>query len=146
MDKAEIKKKDHKVPFILLAIGIVVITIAATAIFITQTRANQSPQLSPITKEDAKALAATERCFANDPTIKSQVVAQPHLSEDAGPWTSYIYDVPAGTNVDVNIATYTDASKITGSLAYSEPYGSYNFSIEKQGEEWRYTHFTGCYK
>ncbi|HSX33037.1 MAG TPA: hypothetical protein VLF91_01735 [Candidatus Saccharimonadales bacterium] len=43
---------------------------------------------------------------------------------------SKLLTVPAGTHVDVRIATY-GSGKATGSIIYPKPYGTYNFSVSK---------------
>jgi hypothetical protein len=56
---------------------------------------------------------------------------------------SYLIDVPAGTNVDVKIASYSK-DVITGSDRYPSKYGSYNFTMNKQNGDWIITGFTRC--
>jgi hypothetical protein len=56
---------------------------------------------------------------------------------------SYLIDVPAGTNVDVKIASRSD-SKVTGSDHYPAKYGNYNFVLSKQSSNWVVTDFKRC--
>lgn len=107
-------------------------------------QANDIPQPTSISIEQSQSMPSTDKCLANDVVIKREVQALNGLSEDGGIWTSYIYDVPAGTKVDVNVATYNKKDIVTGSLAYDKHYGSYNFTITKQSDGWRYTQFSGC--
>lgn len=124
-----------------------VILAAAMIIGANITRANAQDDLGNLTSismKQASALPKNSPCAPNSATVKGQVQRINGLNEEAGPWTSYIYDVPAGTNVDVNIASYSGEDTVTGSLIYSDNYGSYNFTLTKQSGGWRYTAFTGC--
>jgi len=57
-----------------------------------------------------------------------------------------LIDVPAGTNVDVNVATY-DASAATGSEIYGKDFGTYNFTVRKDNAgDWRVTSLVPCSK
>ena len=56
---------------------------------------------------------------------------------------SYLADVPAGTTADLQIASYTD-TEVTGSARYEADYGSYNFTLSKQNNNWAVTSFTRC--
>lgn len=56
---------------------------------------------------------------------------------------SHVYDVPAGTNVDVMIASYSD-EKVTGSNLYDGDYGNYNFVLSKNNGEWAVTEYKRC--
>ena len=56
---------------------------------------------------------------------------------------SYLADVPAGTTADLQIASYTD-TEVTGSARYEADYGSYNFTLSKQNNNWAATSFTRC--
>ena len=107
-------------------------------------RTNSASQPVSISIEEARTLPKDSTCLANNAATKANVQSQKWLGEDDGFWTSYIYDVPAGTNVDINIATYDTKATIAGSLVYPKEYGSYNFTLTKQSEGWRYTKFDGC--
>lgn len=126
---------------IVAAVSIVAALSATIALYVN---ANETPQPTSIGMKDAQALPESGTCLANNPSVKTEVQAQKSLGEDDGFWTSYIYDVPAGTNVEVRIATYNGRDMITGSLAYSNQYGSYNFTASKQTDGWRYIKFTRC--
>jgi hypothetical protein len=58
---------------------------------------------------------------------------------------SYLNDVPAGTVVDVKIASFSE-DKVTGSDRYPAKYGNYNFVLAKQNGDggWRVTGFERC--
>ena len=129
---------------ILIAAGTLVTASIIGAIIFIRTHNAASAPLTSISTQQARALPTDETCLANNSSIKTQVEKMDGLSEDFGPWTSHIYDVPAGTNVDVAINSYNGSDSITGSLAYSGDYGSYNFTLTKQADGRGYTRFTGC--
>ena len=106
---------------------------------------NESSALRAMSIEQARALSVDEACLVNDPGVKAKAQSVSGLSEDSGVWTGEIYDVPAGTNVDVSVATYNGTDTVTGSLAYGDQYGSYNVTLNKQSDGWRYTQFVGCH-
>lgn len=130
---------------LIVIIGAVVI-IAGGAIYLAvqHNSAQASTGLAAINTKQALALPRDAACLANNDSIKTQVEALPQLSEQAGPWTSQIYDVPAGTNVDVNVNNYNGGDTVTGSLIYPKQYGSYNYTLTKQTDGWRFTQFAGC--
>lgn len=55
----------------------------------------------------------------------------------------HLHDVPAGTNVDIKIATYSE-TEVTGSDRYPDEYGSYNFTMTKKDSDWSVTTFQRC--
>lgn len=55
----------------------------------------------------------------------------------------HVYDVPAGTYLDVKIASYSD-EKVTGSNLYEGDYGNYNFVLSKQDGKWAVTEYKRC--
>lgn len=98
-----------------------------------------------IDTRQAQVLPHSDKCLVNNAALKTRAEKQKGLGEEDGLWTSYIYDVPAGTNVDVSISSYDEGKGIiTGSLAYPEQYGSYNFTLTKHMDIWSYSKFTGC--
>jgi len=140
---------------ILIVVGAILVLIAAivTLLIVTSnmspysstSTANQGKPIPSMSTKQALGLAHTATCLSNYPPTKATVVAIPGLSEDSGIYAEEIYDVPAGTNVDVNIATYdAQSSTIGGSLAYAAPHGSYNFLLQKQSDGWRYVAFIRC--
>ena len=136
--------KKHTLLITLIAAGAIIIAVVAGIVIFVYTHNAASAPLTSISTQQARALPTDETCLANNSSIKTQVEKMDGLSEDFGPWTSHIYDVPAGTNVDVAINSYNRSDSITGSLAYSGDYGSYNFTLTKQTDGWGYTRFTGC--
>ena len=144
MDTHTQNRNNKKIVLFTSVAAVVVVVALAIGILLIRVNANSASQPASISMKDARALPEEGTCLANDAAVKAKAQAQPVLSEDGGFWTSYIYDVPAGTNVDVNIASYNGSDIVTGSLAYSDGYGSYNFTATKQSSEWRYTRFARC--
>ena len=136
--------KKRPLPIALIAAGAIIIAVVAGIVIFVYTHNAAGAPLTSTSIQQARALPTDETCLANNSSIKTQVEKMDGLSEDFGPWTSHIYDVPAGTNVDVAINSYNGSDSITGSLAYSGDYGSYNFTLTKQADGWGYTRFTGC--
>lgn len=58
---------------------------------------------------------------------------------------SHIFDVPAGTELDVKIATYSEG-EVTGSNLYKGNYGNYNFTLTNQNGDWTVTKYQPCEK
>ena len=106
---------------------------------------NTDNAMRAISTEQALALSSDAPCLVNDTATKTKAQSIPALSEDSGIWTEEIYDVPAGTHVDVSVASYNGTDTVKGSLLYSGQYGSYNVTLTKQNDGWRYTQFTGCH-
>jgi hypothetical protein len=57
---------------------------------------------------------------------------------------TYLIDVPAGTNVDVRLASYSPTT-VTGTDYYPAKYGSYNFAMTKHPNGWYFTDFLHCH-
>jgi len=141
---------NKKIIFIVIVIIAAAIT---TTVFFVQK--NNKPEqnnkqsgsvLDVFSIAQARELPESGTCATNNSEVKTTAESQPSLGEDSGIYTGQIYDVPAGTNVDVNISSYNPDTTVGGSLLYSEGYGSYNFTLTKQGGVWRYTAFTRCTK
>ncbi len=144
MDSHTQNRKSNKTVILASLAVLAVIAALVGAVLLTRTNANGASQPASIGIKAARVLPQDGTCLANNAAIKAKVHALPMLSEDGGFWTSYIYDVPAGVNVEDSIATYNGTDTVTGSLAYSDNYGSYNFTATKQANEWRYTKFARC--
>ena len=96
-------------------------------------------QVTPETYAKAKVTPTAEKCLEENAALS--VIPDRDTIELAA--ISYLIDVPAGTHVEVKIATYSD-SKITGSDRYPAKYGSYNFEMAKQNGNWNITKFKRC--
>lgn len=85
--------------------------------------------------------SAGEKCVAANKSIKIPSQARQPIANAA---VKHIKDLPAGTKADVAIATYEEAKKVTGHVAYNKDTGSYNFTLEAKNEYWRVTSFKAC--
>lgn len=137
-------RKSRKRVLIVSAVLLAIIIVLIGGFLLVRKDANSASIPAFVGIKEARVLSKDDVCLANNASKKAEVQSQKGLSEDGGFWTSYIYDVPAGVNVDVNIADYNGSNTVTGSLVYSDGYGSYNFTGTKQGESWAYTQFAGC--
>jgi hypothetical protein len=90
---------------------------------------------------EAKATRATVACLQANPKLDVPKSARDNIEMIA---TSYLADVPAGTYVDVKLASYSP-TKVTGSSNYASKYGSYNFVMTKQSDGWHFTDFKHCH-
>lgn len=139
---------NKKIIFIVIVIIAAIIT---TVIFFvqnnnkpTQNNKQTGSALDVFSIAQARELPESGTCATNNAEVKATAESQPSLGEDSGIYTGQIYDVPAGTNVDVNISSYDPNKSVGGSLVYSDGYGKYNFTLSQQGSVWRYTAFTRC--
>ncbi len=98
------------------------------------------PHATPQTYAKAKAATTTAKCLEKDATLTLAKDERDSIELAA---VSYLVDVPAGTNVDVSIASHT-ATQVTGSDHYPPKYGNYNFQLSKQGGNWLVTNFAAC--
>lgn len=87
--------------------------------------------------------SAGEGCVEANKSIQIPSQARQPVANAA---VKYIKDLPAGTQADVVIATYEEAKKVTGHVAYNKDTGSYNFTIEAKNNIWRVTSFKACDK
>lgn len=102
------------------------------------TRTSNAP--TPHFWAKAKATPATVACLAANSKLTVPKGARTAIEQNA---LIYLSDVPAGTNVDVQLASYTGTS-VTGSDRYPSKYGSYNFAMTKEGDGWHFTDFKHC--
>lgn len=141
----EIKSISFRKRIVLLSLaGAVTITGIIGTILFSKANATEEYAYNPLSIKQVLALPKDSTCLVNNDAVKTAAQSQKGLGEDDGLWTSQIYDIPAGTNVDVNIASYTKDTTVAGSLAYPKQYGSYNFTVTRQADNWRYTEFTRC--
>ena len=133
-------------------IGVTVVVLATVGVFLAialhgngaKALESGGKPIDDIRTKQALALPKTESCLTNVPKVKAAAEKQQGLSEETGVWTGEILDVPAGTQVQVNVASY-HIDTVTGSLLYPPKYGSYNFTLHKQPGGWYFTRFTGCH-
>jgi hypothetical protein len=98
------------------------------------------PSATPDTFTKAKATKATAKCLEADTTLN---IPTDELADIEMAAVTYLIDVPAGTDVDVKIATLSN-DKLTGSDHYPTKYGNYNFAMAKQSGSWVVTDFKRC--
>lgn len=138
-------KSGKKIIIISIFVAVVVLLVVVGGFLLTRNQKNDTvSEPVSISTDQALALPRDSQCLINAAAIKTKAQAQKGLGEEDGLWTSHIYDVPAGTNVNVSIATYNGSDTVTGSLEYSNGYGSYNFTVTKKVDDWVYTRFIGC--
>ena len=149
-------QKSRGLAFFVIVVGVVFV---AMMVAYTYFQVHNASIPASIGIDRARTLSIDNACLENNAAIKAEVQKIEKLGEDAGFWTSYIYDVPAGIQVDVNITTHDDTA-VTGSLHYSDGYGSYNFTAAPTtvsrasakgsptattpADEWHYTRFARC--
>jgi hypothetical protein len=117
-------------------VAVVILAVAAVGVILY---ALSRPTLAPTTYVAAKATPASSKCLEQSATLA--VIEGRDAMEQAA--ISYLTDVPAGTNVDVKIASFSEDA-VTGSARYPAKYGNYNFTLTKQGGSWQVTGFEHC--
>ncbi len=126
----------RKQTIILISIGVIVLLAGGSIVY----RANHTAA-TPHFWAKAKATKATVACLAANSKLSVPKSVRNDIEMRA---VGYLSDVPAGTNVDVKLATYSQAT-VTGSDYYPAKYGTYNFAMTKQSDGWRFTDFKHCY-
>jgi len=127
----------------MVAAVIAVLLVGMTAAYLTlRTKAPVNEQAL------AEAKKAAPACLLDNTALKIDSSAQTGIEQAA---LSKLTTVPAGTNVDIYIATY-DTKTANGSAVYPGAYGTYNFTVKKdsssaaQQPDWKLTSFTPCKK
>jgi hypothetical protein len=123
---------------VFIAGGLLLVAIIGAGFYVSSRTSATSP--TPTTHAKAKATPVAAKCLEESASLTLPTGSRDDIELSA---ISYLIDVPAGTNVDVKIASY-DTNKITGSDRYPAKYGSYNFVMEKQGGNWAVTDFKQC--
>lgn len=126
---------------LFIGLGILVIIAASVTVYMLNRPTAATPVRYAVSYATAKSMPITAKCLAENakPTISAgdrntvEQVAMSHLS-----------DVPAGTNVEIVIASYSK-DYVTGSDYYPDTYGSYNFAMNKRANgDWQFTDFQHC--
>lgn len=138
----------HKRNIVIVA-GILFV-IAAVTVFMLTGKETESISQAPNTPTDprlipnyfAEALQtpSTGACLEADESISIKAEERMDIEYAS---MAHLIDVPAGTNVDIYLATYSE-SEVTGSDRYSGEYGSYNFTLTKQDGDWSVTAYQRC--
>lgn len=121
---------------VIASIGVVILLAIGGAVF-AATRTTTTPHFWA----KAKATRATVACLQANPKLSISKSARNNIEMNA---LGYLSDVPAGTNVDVKLTTYS-GTKVTGSDYYPTKYGTYNFVMTKLSDGWHFTDFKHCY-
>lgn len=125
----------------IASVLIVVVAVAAVCMSLSRPAASPSSVYYSVPYAQAKRMPVTGKCVAEKTTHTISASQRSTIEQMA---MSHLYDVPAGTNVDIHIATYADDT-VTGSDHYPDKYGSYNFTLGKQKNgDWMFTAFTRC--
>jgi hypothetical protein len=131
-------KKGH---ILAIAGGIVVILGVVAVVLLMQNRSDEYTRhtLSE-TKANAPVNPAACTAKSDDPNLKISASEQTDIFNAV---VTSITDIPAGTEVNVYVASYDNATT-NGSIVYAGDYGSYNFTATKQSGAWRVKTFEMC--
>ena len=121
---------------ILAAVFVLLIIIIALGVFYI----SKKSYVTPNTYNEAIDTPVVSKCLVEGNAINISADERSSIEMSA---ITYLIDVPAGTNVDVKLATYSK-DKITGSDRYPAEYGNYNFTMDKQGDNWVVSEFYRC--
>ncbi len=131
----------HKRIILIIVVSVVVLLGAAGGVYAIARRAAASDGKTPQYWAKAKATKATEACLGANDKLNISSSERSAIEMSA---LSYLIDVPAGTDVDVKLTTYSP-TRVTGSDYYPSTYGTYNFELTKQSDGWRVASFTRCH-
>lgn len=124
-----------------LGIGVVaIVVIVAVAALVMN-----SSQKLPTKYADAKALHASVACEVANTSLKVSGSTQSSIEMAV---IGQLIDVPAGTQVDVHVASLS-SDTATGSEIYQSDYGTYNFTVKRTAAkdgalDWHVTRFVAC--
>jgi hypothetical protein len=129
---------------LFIGIGILIVAlVSVTAYFASRSATAPSSQQARYSISAAKAMSMpiTEKCLAKNDALTISASDRQIVERVA---MSHLFDIPAGTNVDVLLATYSQ-QQVTGSDRYPAKYGNYNFTLAKQANgDWQFTKFEHC--
>jgi hypothetical protein len=127
-----------------------IIAIVIVILLMRGTSASQENILTDSTYKEARVETPDSKpCEANDDKVRISSQERSDIEMTA---ISYLIDVPAGTNVDVRLASVSNDT-VSGSAIYPDEFGKYNFTAVKQSENaantsstkvWRLTAFKPC--
>jgi hypothetical protein len=103
------------------------------------------PAPETVAQAQASSSETKPTCNTNNSSLKIDSQDNNNIQIAA---VSHLSNVPAGTNADVNINSYTPTTT-TGSVIYPKSYGSYNFKMRKVSGNtkeipWQITSFVAC--
>jgi hypothetical protein len=120
---------------LLVGSSIAIVAVAAVILYMAS-----RPGITPTKYAEAVRTPASETCLKSNPAVTVPAGVRNSIELSA---ISYLMDVPAGTNVDVKLASYS-TQHVTGSDQYPAKFGSYNFVMNKQRGDWIITDFKHC--
>jgi len=126
----------NKKTYTIIGIAAVILVIAGSILIVVESKAKPTKILAQCTLKD------------DSPNLKISASDEQNISIAA---SNYITNVPAGTNVSVDIKSY-NGSTTAGSAIYAGTYGSYNFTATKNKSihepsnqlDWDITSFVPC--
>lgn len=125
---------------LLAAIGLLLVIAIAVIVYVVTRPDAATSAMTPNNYAKAKATPITGVCLNEPDSLKVSASERAAVEMVA---MSHLIDVPAGTNVDIKIATYSE-NKVTGSARYPSQFGRYNFVMEQQDGNWAITAFKRC--
>ena len=142
----ELMKKKLLISIVL--VGIVIISVVAVLLLANRDTSYKATTLAAIRKtlKDDSPECLRSTALAQEIPVKDRTGIENAV-------VTSIIDIPAGTNVDVRIATFSD-TEVTGSAIYPDAYGSYNYVVKKASTSdasssdyfagWKVTSFVAC--
>ena len=106
---------------------------------------NQNDKSSPTTISQAKLTFSNKSPLCRSDNSKQFVLDSLSRQSIELAVIGQIIDVPAGTNADIRLTTYSKTI-VTGSEVYTGNFGKYNFTASKVSDasDWRVTEFVAC--
>lgn len=135
-----------KLLILLVFVGLIIVSVVAVLFFVGRDTSFNDTTLAEI-KKTLKDDSPT--CLESSKTVSIPAKDEHGLQTAV---VTAIIDVPAGTNVDVRVASM-NATEATGSSKYDGNYGAYNYVAEKVAELssndqtpsiWKVTSFVAC--
>lgn len=131
---------------LLIVLGAVLIVVAAA---VTGLAMHQNKPFTGTTLASIQSRSQKPTCLQNAKQNAVPISSEQNEFVARAAATSII-DVPAGTNVDTYIKTYT-GTKAVGTAYYGGTYGTYNFEATHKANStdtyyggWSITHFEAC--
>lgn len=138
--------------FMIAGIVSTLVIIVIVVFFLNNRQASTIPAMSSLEQARELSQGKKDACLAdNDQAVSAVKADDTYLDEDEAFSTfeltasTGIMDVPAGTNYETTINSYTDGRAI-GSIDYEKDYGTYNYEIKKLSGvgEWEFVSMIAC--
>lgn len=139
----------NKRPLVLLTIFVFAVGAIGAFIFMKEQpgynpeteSTRQESKLTPNHYEEARATPTNGvKCLEENSLVDLTTEERTDIEYKS---MAHLFDIPAGTNLDVKIATYS-ADEVTGSNQYEGDYGNYNFVLSRQNKDWVITEYLRC--